>query len=59
MTIKELKQKLEKLPDDASVRFVSVATDNLTQDYFDTATAVYVENLEKDGVKAVYLLPPG
>lgn len=58
MTIKELKQKLEKIPDDASVRFVSVATDNLTQDYFDTETAVYVENLEKDGAKAVYLLPP-
>ena len=43
----------------AAVRFVSDAEDNLTNDYYDTETAVYVERLERDGMKAVYLLPPG
>ena len=59
MNVKELRQKLEKIPDDAAVRFVSDAEDNLTNDYYDTETAVYVEWLERDGMKAVYLLPPG
>jgi len=59
MNVKELRQKLEKIPDDAAVRFVSDAEDNLTNDYYDTETAVYVERLERDGMKAVYLLPPG
>lgn len=59
MNVKELRQKLEKIPDDAEVRFVSDAEDNLTNDYYDTETAVYVEQLERDGMKAVYLLPPG
>lgn len=59
MNVKELRQKLEKIPDDAAVRFVSCAEDNLTNDYYDTETAVYVERLERDGMKAVYLLPPG
>ena len=59
MNVKELRQKLEIIPDDAAVRFVSAAEDNLTNDYYDTETAVYVERLERDGMKAVYLLPPG
>lgn len=59
MNVKELRQKLEKIPDDAAVRFVSDAEDNLTNDYYDTETAIYVERLERDGMKAVYLLPPG
>lgn len=59
MNVKELRQKLEKIPDDAAVRFESGAEDNLTNDYYDTETAVYVERLERDGMKAVYLLPPG
>lgn len=59
MNVKELRQKLEKIPDDAAVRFASGAEDNLTNDYYDTETAVYVERLERDGMKAVYLLPPG
>lgn len=54
MNVKELRQKLEKIPDDAAVRFVSVAEDNLTNDYYDTETAIYVERLERDGMKAVY-----
>ena len=59
MNVKELRQKLEKIPDDVAVRFVSGAEDNLTNDYYDTETAIYVERLERDGMKAVYLLPPG
>lgn len=38
MNVKELRQKLEKIPDDAAVRFVSGAEDNLTNDYYDTET---------------------
>lgn len=49
MNVKELRQKLEKIPDDAAVRFVSGAEDNLTNDYYDTETAIYVERLERDG----------
>lgn len=40
MNVKELRQKLEKIPDDAAVRFVSGAEDNLTNDYYDTETAI-------------------
>lgn len=54
-----MKKISEMTPDEAAVRFVSGAEDNLTNDYYDTETAVYVERLERDGMKAVYLLPPG
>ena len=55
MTLKELKAKIEQLPDDAVVRFTTGADDNIINDYYDATMVMYFEILEKDGVKAVYI----
>lgn len=57
MTVKDLKEKLEKLPDNADVRFVTDSKDNLTQDFYDAEFVFYLELMQKDGVKAVYIAP--
>ena len=57
MTVKELKEKLEKLPDSAVVRFMTDNEDNLTQDYYDAKFVYYLELVQKDGAQAAYITP--
>lgn len=55
MTVKELKEKLEKLPDSVAVRLVTNSGDNPLQDYYDVERVYYLEVVQKDGVQAVYI----
>ena len=55
MTVKELKEKLEKLPDSAVVRFMTDSEDNLTRDYYDAKFVYYLELVQKDGAQAAYI----
>lgn len=57
MTVKELKEKLEKLPDSAVVRFMTDNEDNPLQDYYDARRVYYLELVQKDGAQAVYIAP--
>lgn len=57
MTIKELKEKLEKLPDNAAVRLMTDSEDNPLQDYDDAAYVYYLELMREGGVQAVYIAP--
>lgn len=55
MTVKELKEKLGKLPDSAVVRFMIDSKDNPIQDYYDAECVYYLEFVQKDGAQAVYI----
>ena len=55
MTVKELKEKLGKLPDSAVVRFMTEDEDNPLQDYYDAERVYYLEFVQKDGAQAVYI----
>lgn len=55
MTVKELKEKLEKLPDSAVVRLMTDSEDNPLQDYYDAKIIYYLELVQEDGAKAVYI----
>ena len=55
MTAKELKEKLEKLPDSAVVRLMTDSEDNPLQDYYDAKCIYYLELVQKDGAQAVYI----
>lgn len=57
MTVKELKEKLEKLPDSAAVRFMTDCKDNPPQDYYDARLVYYIELVQEDGAEAVYIAP--
>lgn len=57
MTVKDLKKKIESLPENAEVRFVSDHSDGLLEGYFCARKAVCLEELEEDGDIALYLLP--
>ena len=57
MTVKELKEKLGKLPDNAAVRLMTESEDNPLQDYYDAAYAYYLELMREGGVQAVYIAP--
>ena len=57
MTVKELKEKLEKLPDSAIIRLMTDSEDNPLQDYYDAKYLYYLEFVQKDGAKAVYITP--
>lgn len=57
MTVKELKEKLEKLPDSAVVRFMTDNEDNPLQDYYDAERVYYLELVQEDGARAVYIAP--
>lgn len=57
MTVKELKEKLEKLPDNAAVRLMTDSEDNPLQDYDDAAYVYYLELMREGGVQAVYIAP--
>lgn len=57
MTVKDLKKKIESLPENAEVRFVSDYSDGLLEGYFCAMKAVCLEELEEDGDIALYLLP--
>lgn len=50
MTVKELKEKLEKLPDSAVVHFVTYSEYAPSQGYYDDAKLVYyLEIVQEDG----------
>ena len=55
MTVKELKEKLGKLPDSAVVRFMTESEDNPLQDYYDAERVYYLELVQEDGVQAAYI----
>ena len=58
MTVKELKEKLEKLPDSAVVRLMEDSEYNPLQDCYDAYDAkciYYLELVQKDGEQAVYI----
>lgn len=57
MTVKELKEKLEKLPDSAVVRLMNDSEDNPMQDYDDASYVYYLELVREGGVRAVYITP--
>lgn len=57
MTVKELKEGLEKLPDGALVRLMTDSEDNPLQDYYDARRIYYLELVQKDGAQAVYITP--
>lgn len=46
MTVKELKENLEKLPDNAAVRLMTDSEGNPLQDYDDAAYVYYMEEKE-------------
>ena len=57
MTVKELKDKLENLPDSAVVRFMTGREDNPLQDYYDAERVYYLKLVQEDGAEAVYIAP--
>ena len=57
MTVKELREKLEKLPDRAVVRLMTDSEDNPLQDYYDTGCIYYLELVQEEGTRAVYITP--
>ena len=57
MKVKDLKDKLDTLPENAEVRFMSDYNDGLLEGYFCARKAVWFEELEEDGEIALYLLP--
>lgn len=57
MTVKELKEKLKKLPDSAVVRFMTDSEDNPLQDYCDAKYIYYLELVREDGAQAMYITP--
>ena len=57
MTVKELKEKLGKLPDGAVVRFMIDSEGSPLQDYYDARLVYYMELVKEDGTKAVYIAP--
>ena len=57
MTVKELKEKLEKLPDSAVVRVMTDSEDNPLQDYYDAKRVYFLEFVQKDGAQAAYITP--
>lgn len=57
MTVKDLKEKLAMLPEDAKVFFVTSRTDNLTEDFYTAEGLIYLEVMEEGGIKAAYITP--
>lgn len=57
MKVKELKEKLGKLPDDAVVRFMTDSENNPLQDYYDARLVYYLELVQETGAQAVYIAP--
>ena len=57
MTIKDLKQAIEGLPDDTVITFVSGANDNIISDFYDVETALYMEYRQRDGIKYLCFVP--
>ena len=57
MTVKELKEKIEKLPEDAKILFVTDRTDNIIQNFYTAEGLIYIEVMEEGGIKAVYITP--
>lgn len=57
MTVKDLKEKLEMLPEDAKVFFVTSRTNNLIEDFYIAGGLIYIEVMEEGGTKAVYITP--
>lgn len=58
MTVKELKEKLEKLPDSAAVRLMIDSEDNPIKYYYDARLVYYMELVQEDGAEAaVYIAP--
>ena len=57
MTVKELKEKIEKLPEDAKILFVTDRTDNIIQNFYTVEGLIYIEVMEEGGTKAVYITP--
>lgn len=53
MTVKELKEKLGRLPDSAVVRFMTGSEDNPIQDYYDARLVYYLELVQETGAQAV------
>ncbi len=57
MTVKELKEKFEKLPDSAEVRLMTDSEDNPLQDYYDAKRVYYLKRMIENGLEAVYITP--
>ena len=57
MTVKDLKEKLETLPEDTKIFFVTSRTANLTEDFCAAGGLIYLEIMEEGGTKAVYITP--
>ena len=57
MTVKELKEKLEKLPEEAVVRLMTDSEENPLQGYDDAAYVYYLELVREGGTRAVYITP--
>ena len=57
MTVKELKEKIEKLPEDAKFLFVTDRTDIIIQNFYTAEGLIYIEVMEEGGTKAVYITP--
>lgn len=57
MTIKDLKQAIEGLPEDAVITFVSGVNDNILGDSYDAETAIYIDFRKKDGARYLCFLP--
>ncbi len=56
MTVKELKEKLENIPEDAAVRFMSDKDDSLLQSYYEAGFIYYLELMREGGERAVYIM---
>lgn len=57
MTVKDLKDRLKMLPEDAKVFFVTSRTNNLIEDFYTAGGLIYLEVMEEGGIKAVYITP--
>lgn len=57
MTIKELKKKLENLPEEAEVRLMTDSENNPLQNYYDAEFVYYLELIRESGARAVYIAP--
>lgn len=57
MTVKDLKEKLEKLPESAVVRFVTDSDDNPLKNFYYAEFIYYLEFVRGNGLQAVYITP--
>lgn len=55
MTVKDLKEKLAMLPEDAKVLVDTRGTNNLKKDFYIAGELIYTEIIEKGGIKAVFI----